>query len=194
MIAGRGLRACVLARVDELYENCSMVSQPADWSRQSRSTTPTHLHFEQVSVFMDVTEILREIDAEIRKLERVREILQESFGTSTRPQRKTRRRKTRSDNSVGSVRAVSPPLPTAVNITVVPPKTQREYRRRMKLPSATGRAIDVAISSKPVFVPRAIVASSSKGPAVSVEEPDLSKLEATFRKSLLGASAAHIGA
>lgn len=139
---------------------------------------------------MGVTEILREIDAEIRKLKRVREILRESLGTPAHPKRETKARKVTPHKPDRPVSVISLPVEAAVQITVVPPTREPERRRRIRVPAPMARAIDVVISEKPVFVPRSPVANLPTGPASPAEELDVNKLEATFRRSLFGSSGA----
>lgn len=139
---------------------------------------------------MGVTEILREIDAEIRKLEKVREILRESLATPVRSKRKSKTRKLTPHKADQLASVIPLPVEAAVQITVVPPKRERDRRRRIRMPTPMARAIDVVISEKPVFVPRSPVANLPTGPASPAEELDVSKLEATFRKSLFGDSGA----
>lgn len=178
----------VVAPADHLYENSDMHPQAAGKPRQSRGPTPLIFPVRTGSVFMSVTEILREIDAEIRKLERVREILQESSGVPARPKRKSRTRKAIPHKADPLENVISLPVDAAVKVTVIPPRRERERRSRIQIPSPIARAIDVVIPEKPVFVPRPCIANPSAGPANAVEEADVSKLEATFRKSLFGAS------
>lgn len=123
---------------------------------------------------MDMAAILQEIDAEIEKLERVREIIAGLY----RPVRRRKKRPKR-----------TPPVPAATaraepKLVVVPPRTKREYRTRVKATTQIAGALAAPVSYSPVFVPRAISLD------LPVREPKLNELdptalEAAMRQNLL---------
>lgn len=127
---------------------------------------------------MDLAPILNQIDSEISRLQRIREIVQGLAGN-----RVHYRRLRRSKLLVAAVPPSSTPVPEVV---VLPPKQKREYRPRLKRVTAEPRALGPAPSQRPVFVPRASVASRVEHERAPAE---VTSLEALVRQNLLGGAA-----
>jgi hypothetical protein len=123
---------------------------------------------------MDLVPILREIDAEIDRLKRIRKIVHGLSGTIRLP----RARKPRQSKAT----AETPSIPTPPLI-ILPPKQKREYRRRLKPVAETPGALGPAPSDRPVFVPRAATTVRTKPNAGEISD---NVLEATVRRNLLG--------
>lgn len=123
---------------------------------------------------MDIAAILHAIDAEIEKLERVREIIAGLYRPVRRMQKKPKRAQT--------VPAMIPHAePTLV---IVPPRTKREYRTRVTATSQTARALAAPVSLDPVFVPRAVsLDSPARDPRI--DEFDPQAMETAIRQNLL---------
>ena len=125
---------------------------------------------------MDLASILHQIDAELTKLQRIREIVQGLAGSGQQSSLQKPR------NSMPT--AVPPSLSTsAPELVILPPKERREYRSRLKPLPTVVRALGPAPSDRPVFVPRASVpfrAEQDRG------LPELHLLEAAVRQNLLG--------
>ena len=126
---------------------------------------------------MNIKLIVGEIDAEIAKLERIRAVLRELLAPKTQTTAK------RQPARVKRVRPISPqPEP---RLTVLPPKQQREYTRRVKPVVIEPKALAAPASNRPVFVPKAALQETQ--PAKMTE--DRSELEAVMRRKLLGGAA-----
>jgi hypothetical protein len=125
---------------------------------------------------MDVASILRQIDAEITKLQRIREIVHGVAGSGRRSSsRKQRRLKPT---------VAQPSLPISVReLVILPPKQKREYSPRVKPIQIVSRALGPAPSDRPVFVSRATIASRFEQRSDSTE---VHSLEALVRKNMLG--------
>jgi hypothetical protein len=123
---------------------------------------------------MDVAAILRELDAEIEKLERARKIIQ----SLAYPPR-NRRRKPRPTSL--PLAAAATPEP---QIVVLPPKMKREYRPRVKSRARIAVALAPAPSDKPVFVPRVEV-SPPIATTPKTAEFNADVFEAAVRQNLL---------
>jgi hypothetical protein len=125
---------------------------------------------------MDLASIVHQIDAEISKLQRIRDIVQGLAGSGRRPRsQKARRSK--------PIAIVPRPTAAAPELVILPPKQKREYQARLKPIPAVSRALAPAPSDRPVFVPRASVPSRvelDRGPA------KVHSLEAVVRQNLLG--------
>jgi hypothetical protein len=123
---------------------------------------------------VDIAAILKELDAEIEKLKRVRKIIA-GLGNPVRSGKKKPSRKPLSS----PVTAAAEPL-----LIRLPPKLKREYRPRVKSPAQAPIALATALSDRPVFVPRAALSPRiSQSRKSTDDKPEL--LEATFRKNLL---------
>src|ERR1700743_3426436 len=123
---------------------------------------------------MDLASILQQIDAELTKLQRIREIVQGLAGSGLR----LRSQKPPRSRRPAAVRA---PAPSAPGLVILPPKQKREYSPRVKPTPAVSRALGPAPSDRPVFVPRANVAFRVEQHRESTEVPSL---EALVRKNL----------
>jgi hypothetical protein len=123
---------------------------------------------------MNLAAILRELDAEIEKLERARKIIQ---GVADSPRNRRRQ-----------PRQTSLPLAAAVipepQIVVLPPKMKREYRPRVKPKERTAVALAPALFDKPVFVPRVVVSPPIATTPKTVEF-NVDVFEAAVRQNLL---------
>lgn len=131
---------------------------------------------------MDFSGILREIDAEIERLEQIRGIVAALSGpVLPRAERITQM----AQAELVEAKVQQPEL------VVLPPKKKREYTRRARHAAETPRALATAIPDRPVFVPRG--AAVEAAPAVKQEpvEPEVSaeELEAAMRRRLLGDAA-----
>src|SRR5580658_7898236 len=123
---------------------------------------------------MDLASILHQIDAEIGKLQHIRKIVQGLAGSHVRVRRPRRSK---------SVAAVIPPSVPAPELVILPPKQKREYRPRFRPATTTTRALGPAPSERPVFVPRASVATRGEQERAPTEAKSL---EALVRQNLLG--------
>jgi hypothetical protein len=153
------------------------------------------LDSEEYAVGMDFQHTLQEIDAEIAKLQLIRDIVQRLERPSSSP--RTKRKKT------SDVVATAPPLqalpvilipaPKAPEpqVMVLPPKIRREYHARTKAAPVDQRALAPARSDRPVFVSRANMLAANP-PVVRVEQHSQQTLEALVRSNLLG-TAIHVG-
>lgn len=125
---------------------------------------------------MDLASILDQIDSEIARLGRIREIVQGLAGSGPRL-RSQKPRRSKLTSALPSLLASTPEL------VILPPKQKRGYSPRLKPAPVLVRALGPAPSDRPVFVPRANV-------TVRVEqdhEPTkVHSLEAVVRKNLLG--------
>ena len=124
---------------------------------------------------MDIAAIVHEIDAEIEKLKLIREIIAGLY----RPVRHTEQKSKRTQTVPATISHAEPTL------VVLPLRTKREYRTRVKATPQTTRALAAPVLQSPVFVPR----------AVSLESPDRDSrvsgfnplaMEAAIRQTLLG--------
>lgn len=123
---------------------------------------------------MDLASILFQIDAEIGKLHRIREIVQELAGSRVHVPKPRRLR------LAVAVPPVSVPAPKLV---IIAPKQKREYRPRLRSAPITPRALGPAPSEKPVFVPRANVATRVAQDRTLAR---VDSLETLVRQNLLG--------
>jgi len=128
---------------------------------------------------MDLASILHQIDAEITKLQQIREIVQ---GLAHQGRRVSFRRP-RHPKPI----AIVPPASILVpELVILPPKQKREYAPRLKPIPTVSRALGPAPSERPVFVPRASVTSRVEpGPAPAASP----SLEAVVRQNLFGGAA-----
>jgi hypothetical protein len=126
---------------------------------------------------MDIAAILRELDAELERLEQVRAILLSIAGPG-RLTTKVRKQEASAPEPV----AVAQPEPV---LTIVPPKVKRVYRPRVKAVAAAVTALAAPLSDKPVFVARAASVAPAPQPIRATEE----SLEASVRRNLLGSAA-----
>ena len=125
---------------------------------------------------MDLASILHQMDTEIAKLQRIREIVQGLAGRSRHLSPQTPRRSRRAA-------AVPTPPTRAPELVILPPKQKREYSPRVKPIQTVSRALGPAPSERPVFVPRASLATrveQDREPTV------IHSLEAVVRQNLLG--------
>ena len=126
---------------------------------------------------MNLASILREIDAEITKLQSIREIVQGLAGPGPRLSFQKPRRSRRAAAAVG------PSTIPAPELVILPAKQKREYSPRVKPVQTVSRALGPAPSDRPVFVPRASLTTRVEQdlrPAVD------HSLETVVRKNLLG--------
>ena len=123
---------------------------------------------------MDIAAILHEIDAEIEKLERAREVIARLYRPVRHREKKPKRAQT--------ITATTPRAEPA--LIVLPPSAKREYRTRAKLTPQTARALAAPVSLDPVFVPRAILLDLPD-PDPRVNEFDPQAIEAAMKQNLL---------
>jgi len=127
---------------------------------------------------MDFSRILAQIDTELEKLNRIREVV-----LSLAPQEKAKRAKrSKAPLTVSTEPEVAVQVPQVV---VLPTHRKREYRRRSTRPVAESRALAAPITEGPVFVSKAVMDAKSLSKAQP--ERDLSFV---FRKRLLGETVA----
>src|SRR5579864_2512203 len=128
---------------------------------------------------MDLASILHQIDAEITKLQRIREIVQALAGRSPHLSSQVPRRFRRAA-------AVPPPSMPAPELVILPPKQKREYSPRVKPIQTVSRALGPAPSERPVFVSRASLTAQVEQDREPVV---VHSLEAVVRQNLLGGAA-----
>jgi hypothetical protein len=130
---------------------------------------------------MDIAAILREIDAEIEKLERIRTIVEELLSPAPRKNIRTKRRVPVEHKEV----ITEPKLIVLPPTLVLPPKLKREYRTRYKAFVQEPRALTSVIPKNPVFVPKAEVVARPEL-VISTTEFNAEALEAALRKNFVG--------
>lgn len=134
---------------------------------------------------MDIASIVRELDFEIAKLQKIRAIVQTLEGPAKPKAAKPRIRSKTPAVIATPVVAVS----TQPKLILLPPKQKREYQRRVIPSLKETRALASKIPTQPVFVPRSTVAKPVERRAQTVQvSPDA--LEAAIRQKLLGVPAA----
>lgn len=131
---------------------------------------------------MDIQQILREIDAEIEKLQRARAILEHL----SRPTKKKRLAKPKPARDQRPFRNELIPEPRLI---VLPPKPKREYTRRIKVRITRPTALAAPLSTKPVFVPRAMEPALQTEKSKEQRKISDDALEAAMRRKLLGGAA-----
>ena len=127
---------------------------------------------------MDLASILHQIDAEIAKLQRIREIVQGLAGSGPRLSPPKPRSK--------PLAAPRAQMNSAPELVILPPKQKRDYRPRFKPTPFVARALGPAPSARPVFVPRTNVPSQAEQDRGLAE---VRSLEAVVRQNLLGGAA-----
>ena len=143
--------------------------------------------------YMDLASILHQIDSEITKLQHIREIVQGIASPARRAgSRKQRRIVTVTASVDPSTSAPEPDLSSpAPELIILPPKQKREYSRRLRPVPTAPRALGPAPSERPVFVPRASLATRV---GQDREPAEVHSLEALVRQKLLGGIAPGDGA
>ncbi|WP_035348060.1 hypothetical protein [Edaphobacter aggregans] len=133
---------------------------------------------------MEIAAILREIDAEIERLQYIRTIVEGLAWPAPRKQKQPRKQKEpRQPKPVPQEPIIATPT-----LTFLPPKQRTEYRRRKKPAPEQPRALSSAVPDKPVFVPRAAVSALTEIVTKPVEfTPEA--LEAALRQNFLGTHA-----
>lgn len=131
---------------------------------------------------MDIEAILREIDAEIEKLNAVRAVI----ATLEKPYTPKRIRHSKPNRREAPVPLVT--VPSLPAITVLPPKRKREYHRSYKPLPQEPRALSSGVPDKPVFVPLAKITQRNI-PTSKAVDFDPERMEAALRHSLLGGAA-----
>lgn len=134
---------------------------------------------------MDYSAIIREIDGEIEKLLRARQIIAD-LAVPVRGGKPPSRRV--------SVEARTHPAPTAPpqpRVVIVPPRRPREYRRRVQQPPPVPIALGPAPTDRPVVVnpprPETVMAKLREVPI-----PVNTDLETAIRRNLLGGAASAV--
>ena len=141
---------------------------------------------------MDIGAILRELDLEIAKLQRIRAIVQTLDGPARpRVTRPRTRSKSKPITAAPPMRKAKPtlwtapvPVSTEPKLIILPPKTKREYQRKVRPALKETRALAAAIPARPVFVPRSTAARPVELPQKTHPQPE--SLEAAIRQNLLG--------
>jgi hypothetical protein len=128
---------------------------------------------------MDIERILREIDAEKDKLERIRAILDGFSRTVKRKQTRTKRVEQQIALAVDHL-----PEPRLI---VLPPKQRPQFTRRIKPRVTEPTALSTPASTKPVFVPN--IPKPDGKPRIEDSRVGESGLEAIMRQKLLGGAA-----
>jgi hypothetical protein len=121
--------------------------------------------------------IVGEIDAEIKKLQRIRAILKKLLSPQPRTVAKPQPARVKR-----LPRIAVPPEPRLI---VLPPKRRREYTRVAKPIVIAPKALAAPASNRPVFVPKAAVWESQPAKVAGHG----SGLEAVMRRKLLGGAA-----
>lgn len=133
---------------------------------------------------MDFAPIVRQIDAEIARLERIREIVASLRGPALPALRVH-------TPTPAPVELAPPPPPAPVpQLIVLPPRQKREYHRRAPRVVQEPKALSSAPAGGPVFVPKAVVAMPKAAPAQTAEDSipaalAADALEAAVRRNLL---------
>lgn len=138
---------------------------------------------------MDFVPVLRAIEAEIEKLQRIRSVV----AGLPRPSRLLRRNLA----LVSQISASTPATPARPQrperpepkATVVPPRRKREYRARTRPNAKPQTALSSAPLNRPVFVPRSPAASAVAAPAPTPAALTPEQMEAAVRQNLLGGAA-----
>jgi len=136
---------------------------------------------------MNIAAIVGEIDAEIDKLRRIREIVQ-SIRVSAPPKRSKRGRRA-SQQSGTDVSRPQAELLTDISkvpmpqLIVLPARRKREYRPRIRPVPDMPKALAQAPSSRPIFVPRSAVPNGK--PVVAIPRLNEGALEAVVRQNLM---------
>ncbi|HEY4358227.1 MAG TPA: hypothetical protein VGN16_20950 [Acidobacteriaceae bacterium] len=130
---------------------------------------------------MNIEAILRELDAEIEKLERVRAMFLSLSSYS--PSIETPKKRPEKKRAL----PMTPVIPEP-QLVVLPPKVKREYQPRPKPATSAPRALAAPVSDRPVFVPRVALippaAEAAPKPALTAEA-----LEKAVRQNLFGSAA-----
>lgn len=126
---------------------------------------------------MDIESIVRELDFEIEKLQRIRQIIQGLLS----PARRIRPGKKSAPKSIVLTQSAIDKQESRV--TILPPKVKREYRRTIRPNSQMPNALGAPIPVRPVFVPRIVPKHEHLSQA---KELNLEILEAAVRHRLLG--------
>lgn len=136
---------------------------------------------------MDFTPILFQIDTELERLERLRSVVSGISGKNPRVTLSAPRRKPKKKPQNQMLLALES-IVTVVEprVVILPPKPKREYTPRAKAHVEAPNALAGAVSNRPVFVPKAVVALRSEPVAAQPKEVDLATLEAEIRKNFLG--------
>lgn len=139
---------------------------------------------------MNIAAIVSEIDAEIDKLRRIRDIVQ-SIRVLAPPKgsKRKRRRSQPSRTDVSKLQAellsdIDEVKMTQPQLIVLPARRKREYRLKSRPTREMPRALARAPSTQPVFVPRSAV-PNAKSIVIATRHSD-DALEAAVRKSLMG--------
>ena len=122
---------------------------------------------------MDIALIVGGIDAEIKRLKRIRAIVEALLQPKTRAVAKAR--------PVPVERIARPELKPEPQMVVLPPKRRREYTRRVKPRSVESKALAAPVSSRPVFVPKGALPQQPTPKLAATQE----SLEAVIRHKLL---------
>lgn len=123
---------------------------------------------------MNIKAILREIDAEIEKLQRIRLIFKGLLEPKPRQIARTRRARVKRP----SVVEIKP----EPHLIVLPPKQKREYTHRIKPNVIEPKALAAPVSNRPVFVPKTVVQEPRTATIIGAAND----LEATIRQNLMG--------
>jgi hypothetical protein len=128
---------------------------------------------------MNIEPILREIDAEIEKLQRIRLILERLLEPKSQESRRERVR----------VKGIPPAeVKPEPRLIVLPPKQRREHTRRAKPSVVEPKALAAPVTNGPIFVPKgALHVSRTARIAVAGNA-----LEHVMRKKLVGARLAFV--
>ena len=127
---------------------------------------------------MDIASIVRQIDAEIDKLERARAILSNINALVPLPWKTNRSPQVEDQTTEEESSADALP-----RLTVVPAKMKREYRRSQRF-AREPRALCSEVPDRPVFVPRP-AETEHREHVVTMPEMSDDALEAALRHNLL---------
>lgn len=132
---------------------------------------------------MNIAAIVSEIDAEIEKLHRIRDII---YGLSV-PVHRSRPKHNRISTEPREVALSGLQMEVLPKIEVVPPKEKREYRPRTRTVAEMPKALARAPSTQPVFVPRSDIPNAK--PVITMPRLNEDALEAIVRQNLMGGGA-----
>lgn len=136
---------------------------------------------------MDFKRIIGELDQEIEKLRQIRAIVAKLAHSAHRQRLQPKPKpRIRAQNPLVLKLAKS----SEPQLTVLPPKTRREYHRRSKVAQPMPRALATPISLKPVFVAR-VSLTNRPGDVPKTRGITADALEAVMKQNLLGNGSKH---
>lgn len=133
---------------------------------------------------MDITAILRQIDAELDRLESIRGIVS-SLGEGSSQGNRRRRTQRPAPAELPSL-AVEPETAPEPRLVIVPAKIKREYGPRPRRKAIVPTALTAPASERPLFVPKPRASDAPVAKPEPMPIPDTEAMEAALRRNLLG--------